>query len=133
MEMIQKSTRNILVKVMAQYEPNMSVPHQSEYIFSYTIMIVNESPYRVQLLKRKWHILDYVTVQASERIVEGEGVVGEIPILEPYESFTYNSFCKLSSGKGEMFGSYTFFNFSEYEEFEVEIPAFTLVTPWMLN
>lgn len=133
MEMTEKTTHDIRVKVIAQYEPHMSAPDQPEYIFSYLIKIENKSPYRVQLLRRKWFILDYTSVIPIERVVEGEGVVGELPVLEPDESYSYTSFCRLSSTNGEMSGFYTFFNFSEYEEFEVEIPSFALNTPWVLN
>ncbi|MBX2984400.1 MAG: Co2+/Mg2+ efflux protein ApaG [Bacteroidia bacterium] len=131
--MTEKTTHDIRVKVIAQYEPHMSAPDQPEYIFSYLIKIENKSPYRVQLLRRKWFILDYTSVIPIERVVEGEGVVGELPVLEPDESYSYTSFCRLSSTNGEMSGFYTFFNFSEYEEFEVEIPSFALNTPWVLN
>jgi len=131
--MTEKTTNDILVRVVAQYEPNMSVPHQNEFIFSYMITIENKSPFRVQLLRRKWNILDYITVNPIQRLVEGEGVVGETPVLEPEDVYTYTSFCRLNSTKGEMSGVYTFFNFSEYEEFEVEIPSFVIITPWVQN
>lgn len=128
--MVEKSTQNIAIKVVTKFEKQHSDPSVGEYFFSYKITITNNSDNIVQLLRRKWFITDFA---AFKKVVEGEGVIGETPILEPGESHTYTSFCDIWSGIGEMEGNYTFLNFSNSEEFKVDIPAFALIAPWILN
>ena len=100
------------------------------YIFSYTITIENKSKFPVQLLDRHWQIFDS---QGDSQIVNGEGVIGQQPILKPNESFSYTSGCQLNSDYGRMKGHYTFVNLDNQNNFSVEIPEFDLLTPFKLN
>jgi ApaG protein len=115
------------VKPIHEYE---HVVEGAELVFSYTITITNNSDETVQLMRRHWFIhegLEY------EREVEGEGVVGEQPILSPGEQFQYQSWLPLGSDYGTMSGFYLFRIMKTEEEIEVEIPTFVLLPYFQLN
>lgn len=128
--MIKTTTHNIEISVEAKYWPNHSLPKENHYFFIYYITIQNNSNYTVQLLKRHWDIFDST---GEKRQVDGDGVVGETPVLEPGEKFEYNSGCNLQSDMGSMAGYYTFMKLLDEREFNVEIPKFDLVVPAKLN
>lgn len=128
--MVKISTSNIEISVEVKYWPQHSMPRENHYFFVYFISIVNKGDYSVQLLKRHWDIFDST---GDKRVVDGEGVVGETPVLEPGEKFEYNSGCNLTSEMGYMKGYYTLINLMNSREFQVEIPRFDLVVPAKLN
>jgi len=107
-----------------------SIPKEGHYFFIYFITIENKSDFSVQLIRRHWDIFDSV---GEKRVVDGEGVVGETPILAPGEKFDYNSGCNLTSDMGYMNGYYTLVRLINNEEFQVQIPKFDLVVPARLN
>ena len=123
-------TNNIHISVDVKYWPNQSTPARNHYFFVYYITIENKSEHTVQLLHRHWDIMDS---QGENRSINGEGVVGETPILEPGEQFTYNSGCNLSGDIGYMKGYYTMIRLMDNEEFNVTIPRFEMVVPAKLN
>lgn len=123
-------TNNISISVKPHYESDESNPAIGKNIFSYHVMITNLSEYRVKLLSRHWHILDSNTLR---REVEGDGVVGQQPELNPDESFEYTSWCLLQTPVGKMFGTYTFVNLDTKMTFEVIIPEFGLHADFKLN
>ena len=96
---------------------------------SYTITITNESQETVQLLSRHW-IITNATGQVEE--VRGPGVVGEQPVLEPNESFTYTSGCPLTTSFGTMEGTYQMVTQSG-ERFDARIAPFTLSEPYTVH
>jgi ApaG protein len=118
-------TEGIRVAVSPAFLPEHSDVEEGRYVFGYRIKLTNESSERVQLLSRRWIIIDGEG-QRSE--VEGEGVVGEQPVIEPGESYTYSSFCPLATPWGTMEGSYTFAD-QTGREFQVEIGRFFLTLP----
>ena len=83
--------------------PAEQVPPTHHCGFAYTIRVNNQSGKTVQLTGRKWMIK-----QADGEIetVEGEGVVGEQPVIESGESHTYTSYCLLTGYHGAMWGFY---------------------------
>ncbi|MDU0371173.1 Co2+/Mg2+ efflux protein ApaG [Hymenobacter endophyticus] len=124
------TTQGVTVSVTTNYLPDYSSPGQEHYVFAYKIDIRNNSEYTVKLLRRHWYIYD---ANGVVREVEGEGVVGQQPVLEPGESHQYVSGCNLKSGVGKMRGSYQMERQMDGSEFAVEIPEFTLVVPYRLN
>jgi ApaG protein len=128
--MIRISTHNIEISVEVKYWPQHSMPRENHYFFVYFITIVNKSDFSVQLLKRHWDIFDST---GDKRVVDGEGVVGETPVLQPGEKFEYNSGCNLTSEMGFMKGHYTLLKLMDNKEFNVEIPRFDLIVPAKLN
>ena len=61
-------------------------------------------------------------------LVEGEGVVGEQPVLHPGQSHDYVSGCPLTTPMGAMQGHYGFRR-EDGSRFEVAIPHFPLAAP----
>ncbi len=123
-------THGIEISVKTRYYAPQSDPKNSQYFFVYEITITNKSDYTVKLLKRHWDITDAL---GERREVEGEGVVGETPTLEPAESFAYNSGCNFVTDIGKMSGYYTMKKLVDQSEFEVAIPEFVMVLPAKLN
>jgi ApaG protein len=119
-------TRNIRVRVEAEYAPRRSKPLQNQWFFHYTVHISNEGTETVQLLSRHWIITD-----AMGRVeeVRGPGVVRNQPILLPGQEFEYTSGCPLTTPFGSIRGTYQMITESQ-EEFDVEIAPFTLTEPY---
>lgn len=128
--MVKISTHNIEVSVEAKYWEKQSIPKEGHYFFVYFITIENKSDYTVQLTRRHWDIFDSI---GEKRTVDGDGVVGETPVIEPGQKFEYNSGCNLTSEIGYMKGHYTLVKVLDNREFQVEIPKFELVVPAKLN
>ncbi|GAB3901244.1 Co2+/Mg2+ efflux protein ApaG [Larkinella knui] len=128
--MISAVTDGVKVSVMTEYQPEYSSPGQAHYVFTYRITIENEGTSTVQLLRRHWVIYD---ANGMAREVEGEGVVGQQPILEPGETHEYVSGCNLRSSLGKMGGTYLMERIIDGKQFRVNIPEFTMVVPYRLN
>ena len=128
--MITKLTAGIKVSVEIQYKAKQLHPIASHYFFLYSITITNVSDYTVQLKKRHWYIFDSNGIKSE---VEGEGVVGEQPILIPGQSYQYVSGCNLSSDMGKMEGVYIMEREIDGEVFHVTIPEFMMVVPYKFN
>jgi ApaG protein len=128
--MVSAITQGIQVSVETTYQPDFSNPQQHHYVFTYKVRIDNKSNHTVQLLRRRWEIFD---AAESRKIVEGEGVVGQQPILEPGESHTYVSGCNLKSGIGKMRGSFTLEKLRDGQLWEVVIPEFQLIATLFQN
>jgi ApaG protein len=125
--MYRARTHDIEITVEPFYLEDQSEPEDGRYVWGYRIVILNESDETVQLRDRYWHITDAVG-QVDE--VNGEGVVGEQPVLDPGESFEYSSGCPLDTPSGVMVGKYRMERKSG-ESFMVDIPAFSLDVPGM--
>ena len=61
--------------------------------------------------------------------VWGEGVVGEEPLLKPGASYEYTSGTPLTTHSGIMAGYYVMEK-KNGDRFEVEVPAFSLDSPY---
>ncbi|MFD1187873.1 Co2+/Mg2+ efflux protein ApaG [Pontibacter rugosus] len=125
-----KTTEGVKVTVTTNYLPDYSSPVQQHFVFAYKIKIENNSEFTVKLLRRHWYIHDSTGVM---REVEGEGVVGQQPTLEPGEMHEYVSGCNLKTGIGKMRGTYKMERMVDGRQFDVSIPEFTLVVPYKLN
>jgi ApaG protein len=118
-------TSGIRVVVRPLFSPEHSDPAEPRYVFIYHIRIENTGDATVQLLWRHWFIHDPV---AGDSEVEGEGVVGALPVLAPGDVHEYQSFCVLRGPTGSMAGYYRF-RTSGGDELKVAIPRFELATP----
>ena len=125
----EATTRGIRVAVVSEYAPDRSRPQDQQWFFLYTITIRNESTETVQLLSRHW-IITNATGQTEE--VRGPGVVGEQPVLEPTESFTYTSGCALTTSFGTMEGTYQMVT-PTGDTFDAKIAPFTLSEPYTVH
>jgi len=128
--MIEQITKGIKITVDTNFEGKRYQNLRLYYAFSYSITIENQSSDTVQLISRHWNIFDSLS---DIEMVDGEGVIGEKPIISPKESYTYNSHCLLSSAIGAMNGYYNMINFSSSKQFKVLIPTFHLMIPATLN
>ncbi len=124
------TTNGITIKVETQYLPEHSNPKVGTYIFGYQITIENGSNFTVQLLRRHWFIHD---AMGTVREVEGEGVIGQQPILEPGEVHQYASFCDLSTDFGKMRGSFLMTHLHDGSFFDVPVPEFKMCFPARMN
>lgn len=129
MENSEAITHNVRVRVNSQYVPERSAPPRHQWFFAYRIRIANEGRQAVQLLARHWVITD---ANGHEEEVEGEGVVGEQPVIEPGAAFEYTSGCPLGTPFGSMRGEYRMVS-RVGEEFQVTIPPFVLRVPGSMN
>ncbi|RYE04143.1 MAG: Co2+/Mg2+ efflux protein ApaG [Sphingomonadales bacterium] len=121
----EAETRGITVRVSASYLPEQSEPDRGRWFWAYHIRIENDSPVTVQLLTRHWIITDG---RGGQHSVEGEGVVGEQPLIAPGGSFDYVSGCPLATPTGHMQGSYRMIG-EDGSTFDVAIPKFMLLAP----
>ena len=65
--------------------------------------------------------------------IEGEGVIGQQPIIEQGDAHTYLSWSQLETEMGQMYGTYQMINVEDNKFFDVEIPIFQLIVPGKLN
>jgi len=128
--MTNKISDGVEVNVETFYQPDYSNPLSGEYMFAYRITIENHNGFSVKLQRRHWHIFDS---NGSYREVEGEGVVGIQPILNPGERYQYVSGCNLRTEMGKMHGSYTMENTNNQKSFDVNIPIFEMIVPFKMN
>lgn len=123
--MVQQVTQGVSITVETFYQPDQSDPLKNEYLHAYRITIENLSATPVQLISRHWFIAD--SYHGSKlREVQGDGVVGEQPILQPGESYQYISAANLNSDIGKMYGTYEMENLFNKSRFTVNIPEFML-------
>lgn len=97
------TTETVNVTVRPAYLDEKTDVLAGRFVFAYFISIENQGTDEVQLLQRRWHITD---AEGRVEIVEGEGVVGQQPVIAPGEVHTYHSFCVLPTFEGTMEGSY---------------------------
>ena len=119
------TTDAITVRVAVSYLPEQSEPAKSRWFWAYHIRIENGGTRAVQLVSREWTIADG---RGASHVVQGDGVVGEQPVIEPGGSFDYVSGCPLTTPTGTMEGHYNMVA-ADGSRFAIEIPRFPLVAP----
>jgi ApaG protein len=122
-------TAGISVTVRPRFERLVAIDQKIQHVFSYEVTIENNSDVTVQLLSRKWIIIDG---NKTKKIIEGDGVVGQQPVLEPGQSHTYNSWCPMITPVGKMYGYFKMINTSK-KTFKAIVPEFLFHTPYILN
>ena len=118
------------ISVSTEYKKDLSQINVPTFFFHYKVEIENTNDYDVQLLYREWYIFDSLN---EARLIQGNGVIGEQPVLKPGEKYSYVSGCDLKSEIGMMKGFYTFQNRVDGELFEALVPTFRLEYPGKLN
>lgn len=122
------TTRGIEVTVHPVYLEDQSDPDVNEWVWAYQVRIENHGPETVQLLRRTWRITD---ARGRQQMVQGDGVIGVQPVLEPGEAFEYTSGTPLDTPSGIMVGAYHMIATLSGERFDAAIPAFSLDSPAM--
>lgn len=128
--MVTAITEGISVSIEVTYQAEFSNPNQHHFVFTYKVTIENRSSSTFQLMRRKWEIFD---AAENPKSVEGLGVVGQQPILEPGESHSYVSGCNLKSGLGKMKGVYYMEKLSDGRIIEVVVPEFQMIATIFQN
>jgi ApaG protein len=123
--MYRAETKGISVTVETRFMQDRSDPAEQRFFWAYTVEIANSGAAPVQILARHWIITDQ---NGRREDVRGSGVVGEQPLIEPGETFTYTSGCPLPTPSGTMVGSYEAIT-EDGKVFSVAIPAFSLDIP----
>lgn len=128
---VTATTNGVSVEVMTSYDPRYSHKGgERRWVFLYRVRIINKSDHTVQLLRRHWEICDSIY---GKEVVHGDGVVGQQPVLEPGQSYSYTSACPLISPLGSMKGYYEMEKHISGAIIKVEIPEFTLMAPELMN
>jgi ApaG protein len=127
--MSDTTTEGIRIEVGSTYVPENSIPDNSYYFFAYRVRISNVGDRTAQLISRKWVITD---ANGQVETVQGAGVVGEQPLLEPGQCFEYTSYCPLPTPVGSMQGAYRMVD-REGRKFEAIIAPFSLAVPTAVN
>ena len=120
-----EETDGVVVRVSVNYLPEQSQPQGGRWFWAYHIRIENHGDMAVQLLTRRWEIRDARNVL---HIVEGEGVVGEQPVLKVGSTYDYVSGCPLQTSTGSMVGTFQMIG-DDGGRFDVAIPKFDLRAP----
>jgi ApaG protein len=76
------------------YSPHLDAPMDRPFPFVYHISIHNDSDVTVTIRGRKWVVTEE---DGTCVVVEGDGVVGKFPRLEPGERFCYSSYHVIAS------------------------------------
>ncbi len=116
------TTEKITITVRPVFIDVESDPIEGKFTFAYFVRIENRGTEPVQLLRRHW-MINHGGNRVEE--VEGEGVVGQQPTIQPGKAHEYNSYCILETFEGTMEGTYLFQR-ANGEFFRATIPRFTL-------
>jgi ApaG protein len=119
----------IQVTVRVRYLAEQSDEADNRFVFAYTITVSNEGEQSVKLLARHWVITD---ANQHVQAVNGKGVVGEQPVINPGQSFEYTSGTVLATQVGTMSGSYQM-SLDDGTEFAVPVQQFVLSVPRVLH
>ena len=120
-----ETTRGVTVRVSVTFLPEQSEPARGRWFWAYHVRVENGGHSAVQLVSREWTISDG---RGGRHEVQGEGVVGEQPVIEPGASFDYVSGCPLNTPTGWMEGQYHMAA-ADGSSFAAAIPRFPLVAP----
>jgi ApaG protein len=116
------TTEKITVIVRPIYLDGQSNILARKFVFAYFIRIQNDGPEQVQLLRRHWFIR---SGEGDTREVEGEGVIGQQPVIPPGGAHEYSSYSVLETFEGTMEGTYLMEK-PNGEQFSIVIPKFVL-------
>ena len=122
----------IRIRVRPQYLPQRSDPTRPMYVFAYAIVIEYAAPAEapsIQVIDRRWRIID---AHGEEEVVQGEGLIGQQPVLRPGERFEYASYCPLRTSWGTMEGQFGVVTLDDDQQpgrrFLVDVNRFYLVS-----
>ena len=107
-----------------EHMPHLDAPAERPHPFVYFLTIHNDSEVTVTIKGRKWVVTD---VEGQSVVVEGDGVVGEFPRLDPGDDFSYHSYHTIgadSAAEGALFGVTTGGDFvlTRIPRFEMRAP-----------
>ncbi len=118
-------TEDVVVRVAVSFLPEQSRSDDARWFWAYHVRIENHGDMAVKLLTRHWLITDG---RGGQHHVDGEGVVGEQPYLQPGETHDYVSGCPLNTPTGRMEGIFRLMR-DDDSIVNATIPRFPLVAP----
>ena len=119
-------TNGVHVRATPVFVEEESAPEQGRFLWAYHIEIENRGERTLQLMTRHWQITDR---EGRVQHVNGPGVVGQQPVLEPGGRFEYTSGCPLNAPSGMMQGTYDMADESG-AIVVAQIPLFALDSPY---
>ena len=119
----------VCVQVQSIYVETQSIPDEERFVFAYTVTIRNLGRSNVQLIGRYWLITNSNGRQTE---VQGEGVIGEQPLILPGNEFQYTSGAVLETPLGTMEGHYEMVDHLG-QSFRTVIPVFRLAIPALIH
>lgn len=106
------------------YMPSLDSPPDKPHPFVYFISIHNGTNESVTIRGRKWVVRES---DGEVTVVEGEGVVGQTPVIEPGGHFSYNSY-HVTAVDADVSGAF-FGETVRGERIFARIPGFRLEIP----
>jgi len=106
------------------YMPSLDAPPDKPHPFVYFISICNDSAVPITIRARKWVVIED---GGETTVVEGDGVVGQQPLIQPGEHFSYNSYHVI--GKAARVNGAFFAQMADGEWIFSRIPEFRLEPP----
>ncbi|MEM7766288.1 MAG: Co2+/Mg2+ efflux protein ApaG [Pseudomonadota bacterium] len=122
----EAETEGIRIRVKPRFMHDESEPVRNHFVWAYTVEIENASDETWQLMVRHWQIVDSL---GRTQMVDGDGVVGQQPVLAPGDAFKYTSGAPLAAPSGFMSGCYDFQSRSG-AWMTADVPAFSLDSPF---
>ncbi|MCP1065959.1 Co2+/Mg2+ efflux protein ApaG [Serratia symbiotica] len=119
----------ICIQIQSIYVESQSIPEENRYVFAYTVTLCNLGRFNMQLLGRYWLITNS---NGRKTEVQGIGVIGEQPLLQPGSEFQYTSGTILETPLGTMEGHYKMVD-HQSQLFRCAIPVFRLVIPILIH
>lgn len=127
MQLFTQQTGNVKITAAPLFIAEQSQVQQSMFFWAYNIKIENLGNSTLKLLTRHWRIID---ANGDIQEVNGVGVVGQQPVIAPNSMFQYASGTFLKTPSGVMVGTYVVVEIETDKEFQVNIPAFSLDSPY---
>ncbi len=122
----EAETDGVMVRVSPKFVDEESSPERHQYFWAYHVEIENRGSRTLKLETRRWCITD---MDGRVQDVEGSGVVGQHPVLEPGDRFEYTSGAPLTAPAGLMYGAYSLSD-ENGDILDVQIPMFNLDSPY---
>ena len=124
--MYSKKTNDVTVTVTPYFLDDQSSPQENHFVWAYKVNITNSGSTSIQVNHRNWLIID-----ANGKVinVQGEGVVGEFPIIEPGQTYEYTSGTPLKTNSGIMQGFYLVSK-DNGNKIKIDVPPFSLDSPY---
>ena len=119
------TTEDIEITVWPEFINSQNSTAGNIFIWAYHVKITNKGFDNIKLINRHWKIINE---KGEIQEVDGEGVVGEQPIIIGESSFQYSSGVHLYYPSGIMTGQYQMQR-ADGELFQAKIPSFSLDVP----
>lgn len=112
----------VRIRTYPVYIPGHSRPEENRFFSHIRSRLRTNDRRPFSCFRGHWIIING---DGESEEVNGPGVVGKTPTIQPGESFVYTSFCPLNTSWGTMEGSYAMRD-SEGNQFEAPIARFIL-------